>query len=166
MVVFYGSSTGSLMHKVVMQVTLTAQRMSGVLRFYIDGNLAYERLGVIMNMSTLPLQFAGRVSDAFPGGGNASDGYLDLDELRFYNVPLSSEDVMALATAADGGVGDRDQAPGAPIGIAIAETSSPQVFSVEQGSFATAPVPPKFHIEGGQWRRTNRGRSFILPSPR
>ena len=133
-------------------------RMSGTLRFYIDGSLAYERLGVIMNMSTMPLQFAGGVSSAYPGGGSASDGFLDLDELRIYNVPLSSEDVLALANASDGGVADRNQAPGAPIGIAIGETSNPAVFTVEQGSFATAPIPPKFHIDGGQWRRTNRGQ--------
>ena len=132
-------------------------RMSGSLRFYIDGALAYERLGVVVNTSTLPLQFAGHVSDEFPGGANASDGYLELDEIRFYNLPLSSEDVLALANASDGGIADRSQAPGAPIGIAIAETSNPAVFTVEQGSFASAPIPPRFHIEGGQWRRTNRG---------
>ena len=131
--------------------------MSGSLRFYIDGVLAYERLGVVVNTSTLPLQFAGHVSDAFPGGAVASDGYLELDEMRFYNLPLSSEDVLALANASDGGIADRSQAPGAPIGIAIAETSNPAVFTVEQGSFASAPIPPRFHIEGGQWRRTNRG---------
>ncbi|CAE7875776.1 CRWN1, partial [Symbiodinium microadriaticum] len=134
-----------------------AGRMSGSLRFYIDGALAYERLGVVVNTSTLPLQFAGHVSDEFPGGANASDGYLELDEIRFYNLPLSSEDVLALANASDGGIADRSQAPGAPIGIAIAETSNPAVFTVEQGSFASAPIPPRFHIEGGQWRRTNRG---------
>jgi len=134
-----------------------AGRMSGSLRFYIDGVLAYERLGVVVNTSTLPLQFAGHVSDAFPGGAVASDGYLELDEIRFYNLPLSSEDVLALANASDGGIADRSQAPGAPIGIAIAETSNPAVFTVEQGSFASAPIPPRFHIEGGQWRRTNRG---------
>ena len=136
--------------------------MSGILRFYIDGALAYERLGVIMNTSTLPLQFAGQVCSEYPGGNNASDGFLDLDELRFYNVPLSSEDVLALANASDGGVGDQNQDPGAPIGIAIAETSNPAVFTVEQGSFATAPIPPRFYIDGGQWRRTNRGASAFL----
>ena len=33
------------------------------------------------------------------------------------------------------------------------------MFTVSQGSFATAPVPPQFHVDatGGQWRRSNRG---------
>lgn len=35
----------------------------------------------------------------------------------------------------------------------------PAVFTVSQGSFATAPVPPQFAVDaaGGQWRRSNRG---------
>ncbi|CAK9090290.1 Hypothetical protein (Fragment) [Durusdinium trenchii] len=131
--------------------------MSGTLRFYLEGALVYERLDVNLNLASLPLQCAGRVS-AFEGhSGNASDGYMDLDEIRWYNVPLSSEDVAALFNAADGGVLDAQQAPGAPIGIAVEATENPSVFTVQQGSFAAAPVPPQFITSGGQWRRSNRG---------
>ena len=42
--------------------------MSGTLRFYVDGILAYERLGVDLKMASLPLQCAGRVSASFTGG--------------------------------------------------------------------------------------------------
>eukprot|EP00434_Breviolum_minutum_P007150 symbB.v1.2.006311.t1/scaffold354.1/size221495/6 len=132
--------------------------MSGTLRFYVDGILAYERLGVDLEMASLPLQCAGGVSASFTGGA-VSDGYLDLDELRWYNVPLTSEDLEALFNATDGGVTDAQQAPGAPIGIAVEATEDPAVFTVSQGSFATAPVPPQFAVDaaGGQWRRSNRG---------
>lgn len=132
--------------------------MSGTLRFYVDGDLSYERLGVALNMASLPLQCAGRVS-ASPPSGTASDGYLDLDEIKWYNVPLTSEDVGALFNATDGGVADAQQAPGAPIGIAVEATDDPAVFNVATGSFATAPVPPEFKVDatGGQWRRGNRG---------
>lgn len=42
--------------------------MSGTLRFYVDGILAYERLGVDLEMASLPLQCAGGVSASFTGG--------------------------------------------------------------------------------------------------
>ena len=42
--------------------------MSGTLRFYVDGILAYERLGVDLKMASLPLQCAGGVSASFTGG--------------------------------------------------------------------------------------------------
>lgn len=42
--------------------------MSGTLRFYVDGILSYERLGVALNMASLPLQCAGRVSASPPSG--------------------------------------------------------------------------------------------------
>ncbi len=39
------------------------------------------------------------------------------------------------------------------------QPQDPAVFTVSQGSFATAPVPPQFAVDaaGGQWRRSNRG---------
>lgn len=40
--------------------------MSGTLRFYLEGALVYERLDVNLNLASLPLQCAGRVS-AFEG---------------------------------------------------------------------------------------------------
>ncbi|CAJ1440525.1 unnamed protein product, partial [Effrenium voratum] len=136
---------GEWMHFAV----IYAGRMSGTLRFYVNGTLAYERLSVDINMASMPLQCGGLSS-----AGNASDGYMDLDELRWYNVPLSAEDVAALASS--NGV-DGLQAPGAPIGVALEATEDPAIFTVTQGSFASAPQPPVFQVSGGQWRRTNRG---------
>ena len=44
-------------------------------------------------------------------------------------------------------------------GLHLQPPEDPAVFTVSQGSFATAPVPPQFAVDaaGGQWRRSNRG---------
>eukprot|EP00438_Fugacium_kawagutii_P008845 Skav208545 [mRNA] locus=scaffold1216:397410:403202:+ [translate_table: standard] len=123
--------------------------MSGTLRFYVDGMLAYERLGVVLNMASLPLTCAGRVSASFDEGA-ASDGYLDLDELRWYNVPLTSEDVASLFNATDGGVTDVQQRPGAPIGIAV-EATNETWMATHPGGYGT-------WIPWGMWTLTGFGR--------
>eukprot|EP00931_Biecheleriopsis_adriatica_P055485 TRINITY_DN32821_c0_g1_i1.p1 TRINITY_DN32821_c0_g1~~TRINITY_DN32821_c0_g1_i1.p1 ORF type:complete len:3996 (-),score=741.57 TRINITY_DN32821_c0_g1_i1:75-12062(-) len=135
-------------------------RMSGTLRFYLNGSLVQEQLGVRLNPSRHQLTCGGLVSEVFPSGGQRAVGTIDLDEMRWYNVPLSHEDVLALATAADGGVKDRQVNPGAAVGIALtSEVESGQVFDIHHGGFASALNPPKFDIlpSGGQWARTNRG---------
>lgn len=135
--------------------------LNGELLFYLNGTLAYMRTGVRLNATNLPLTCGGRVADA---GRTMVAGSLELDEVRWYNIPLSAADVAAIAGALDP-ESDGELRAGAELGNRIirASTGDPREFEMPGLSWPTAPVfqmgPTDLGVNvfGSTWRRTNRG---------
>jgi hypothetical protein len=123
------------------------------MQIYLDGSLAYTRSGVKLIPTSSTLTCGGRVS-ADAGTRSRALGFLDMDELRWYNLPLSASDVATVFAAVDPGV-DRTMVSTAGVGNIVQRTADPRVFEVPGLELPSSPnivVGPS----GGSWRRTNR----------
>jgi hypothetical protein len=125
----------------------------GTVSFFINGALSYTRHGVVLEKKMLPTLFGGGIDSS-----RRTAGSLDLDELRFYNTPLTEVEIQEVQSAADPSI-DKDIQPGVPLGnIANRAVTNAKEFSFDLSYERTEGMMPTFKVNNkqGMWRRTNR----------
>eukprot|EP00928_Gymnodinium_smaydae_P017588 TRINITY_DN16727_c0_g1_i2.p1 TRINITY_DN16727_c0_g1~~TRINITY_DN16727_c0_g1_i2.p1 ORF type:complete len:4009 (-),score=688.03 TRINITY_DN16727_c0_g1_i2:80-12106(-) len=134
---------------------------SGYLRFYINGSLSYERSGIRLQPSLTPMYCGGGAGRPWPSGANAE--WIDLDELRYYSMALSSQEVAAVSRVSPTGTEDAGVSANAAIGVRVDSGSDARTFNIPSLVPRWGPNAQdvKFRVngapDGGRWRRTNRG---------
>lgn len=127
----------------------------GSLLFYVNGDLRYQRDDVRLSPTALPLTCGGGIDTM----RDRAAGWLDLDEIRWYNIALSEQEVVLIMTdplpTADNSV-----PAGSPIGNRIRKGADIKSFRLPGISWSPEP---SFKVDtssrtggGGHWRRTNR----------